>query len=192
MVTSTATYRLVKDHLGSVRFVIDVATGAVVQELDYDAWGRVVLDTNPGLQPFGFAGGIYETDTGLARFGARDYDAEIGRWAAKDPIGFDGGDTNLYAYIGKNPQLMSDPGGEHFTPPDPKPAPKVCRDWEGYYRDLETCANRYRICRWSKTPAKECTAESDRCRFRAWYRNCPKRPVKNPPPLSEPENQCGP
>jgi RHS repeat-associated protein len=85
MVTPTATYRLVTDHLGSVRRVVDVATGAVVQELEYDAWGRVLLDTSPGLQPFGFAGGLYDPDTGLVRFGARDYDAETGRWTAKDP-----------------------------------------------------------------------------------------------------------
>ena len=32
------------------------------------------------------------------RFGARDYYAETGRWTAKDPLLFDGGDTNLYAY----------------------------------------------------------------------------------------------
>jgi hypothetical protein len=30
-----------------------------MQELRYDAFGRVVLDTNPGFQPFGFAGGLY-------------------------------------------------------------------------------------------------------------------------------------
>jgi hypothetical protein len=58
MVTPTATYRLVTDHLGSVRRVVDVATGAVVQELEYDAWGRVLLDTSPGLQPFGGLPGL--------------------------------------------------------------------------------------------------------------------------------------
>jgi hypothetical protein len=41
----------------------------------YDEFGRVLSNTNPGFQPFGFAGGIYEVDTGLVRFGARDYDA---------------------------------------------------------------------------------------------------------------------
>ena len=110
MVTPAGTYRLVKDHLGSVRFVIDVATGAVVQELAYDAWGHVVLDTNPGLQPFGFAGGLYEAGTGLVRFGARDYDAETGRWTAKDPIRFDGG-INLYVYSGSDPTNRVDPTG---------------------------------------------------------------------------------
>ncbi|MBP9107752.1 MAG: DUF4329 domain-containing protein, partial [Gemmatimonadaceae bacterium] len=110
MVTPTATYRLVTDHLGSVRQVVDVAAGTVVQELDYDAWGRVLVDTNPGLQPFGFAGGLYDPDTGLVRFGARDYDAETGRWTAKDPIRFGGG-VNLYAYARSTPNMRVDPAG---------------------------------------------------------------------------------
>ncbi len=61
------------------------------------------MDTNPGFQPFGFAGGIYDPHTKLVRFGARDYDAETGRWTAKDPIGFGGGDTNLYGYVVNDP-----------------------------------------------------------------------------------------
>lgn len=38
-------------------------------------------------------------DTKLIRFGARDYDPTIGRWTTKYPIGFPGGDTNLYALV---------------------------------------------------------------------------------------------
>jgi len=72
-------YRIVTDHLGSPRFVINTQDGSVVQELAYDVWGKVTVDTNPGFQPFGYAGGLYERDTGLVRFGARDYDAETGR-----------------------------------------------------------------------------------------------------------------
>jgi RHS repeat-associated protein len=41
-------------------------------------------DANPGFQPFGYAGGIYEASSGLTRFGFRDYDAEPGRWTNKD------------------------------------------------------------------------------------------------------------
>jgi RHS repeat-associated protein len=96
------TYRIVSNHLGSPRMVVNTETGEVVQRIDYDEFGRVLEDTNPGFQPFGFAGGLYDTDTGLVRFGARDYDAETGRWTTKDPIRFDGG-TNLYGYV------MSDP-----------------------------------------------------------------------------------
>ncbi|MGH8549080.1 MAG: RHS repeat-associated core domain-containing protein, partial [Methylococcales bacterium] len=63
------------------------------------------------FQPFGFAGGIYDPHTKLTRFGARDYDAETGRWTAKDPIGFLGGDANQYAYVGDNPVSFIDPYG---------------------------------------------------------------------------------
>jgi RHS repeat-associated protein len=122
MVTPTATYRLVTDHLGSVRRVVDVATGAVVQELDYDAWGRVLLDTSPGLQPFGFAGGLYDPDTGLVRFGARDYEAETGRWTAKDPIRFGGG-VNGFSYCDSDPINWHDPDGLVKLPADPSGLP---------------------------------------------------------------------
>ena len=67
-------------------------------------------DTNPGFQPFGFAGGLYDRDTGLTRFGARDYDPHTGRWTAKDPIGLNGG-INLYAYVNNNPINYVDPSG---------------------------------------------------------------------------------
>jgi RHS repeat-associated protein len=56
--------------------------------MDYDEFGRVILDTNPGFQPFGFAGGLYDATTGMVRFGARDYDPETGRWTTKDPLLF--------------------------------------------------------------------------------------------------------
>jgi RHS repeat-associated protein len=79
--------------------------------MDYDVWGKVTADTNPGFQPFGFAGGIYDQHTQLVRFGARDYDAETGRWTTKDPIGFGGGQANLYGYVGGNPVNYIDPYG---------------------------------------------------------------------------------
>ena len=45
----------------------------------------------------------------LVHFGARDYDAETGRWTAKDPILFAGGDTNLYGYVLNDPVNRMDP-----------------------------------------------------------------------------------
>ena len=45
--------------------------------------------------------------------GARDYNAATGRWTAKDPIGFAGGDPNLYRYVGNDPVNFIDPNG-HF------------------------------------------------------------------------------
>jgi len=93
-------YRIVTDQLGSPRLVVDIATGTVAQRMRYDAFGVVIEDTRPGFQPFGFAGGIYDRDTGLVRFGTRGYDAVTGRWTAKDPILFDGGGTNFYVCVG--------------------------------------------------------------------------------------------
>jgi YD repeat-containing protein len=72
IVTPTATYRLVKDHLGSVRMVVEVATGAVVQELAFDSWGRVLVDTNPGWQPFGFGCRSFGTPMLTGRYVIRE------------------------------------------------------------------------------------------------------------------------
>ena len=77
----------------------------------YDEWGHVTRDTNTGYQPFGFAGGLYDPETRLVRFGARDYDPAVGRWTARDPIGFGGGDVNLYAYVGGDPVNRTDANG---------------------------------------------------------------------------------
>lgn len=61
--------------------------------------------------PFGFAGGLHDRDTGLVRFGARDYDPATGKWTAKDPIDFVGGDLNLLNYCLGNPVNFIDPRG---------------------------------------------------------------------------------
>ncbi|MFO1433224.1 MAG: RHS repeat-associated core domain-containing protein [Candidatus Competibacteraceae bacterium] len=111
LVKGGITYRIVTDHLGSPHFVVNVANGSIAQQMSYDEFGRVTLDTNPGFQPFGFAGGLYDRDTGLVQFGARDYDAETGRWTVKDPILFTGGDTNLYAYVMVDPVNFVDVAG---------------------------------------------------------------------------------
>jgi RHS repeat-associated protein len=106
-----STYRILTDHLGSVRLVVDASTGAVAQRIDYDAWGIPTFTGPADFQPFGFAGGLYDPDTGLVRFGARDYDARTGRWTSKDPIGFFARDTNLLAYSASDPINFSDVEG---------------------------------------------------------------------------------
>lgn len=111
MVREGRTYRILSDDRGSPRLVIDVATGDVAQRLDFDEFGNVLRDTNPGFQPFGFASGLYDRDTKLTHFGAREYDARVGRWTSTDPIGFLGGDTNLYAYSLNDPVNHIDPSG---------------------------------------------------------------------------------
>ncbi|KKO43999.1 hypothetical protein VT06_17335, partial [Arsukibacterium sp. MJ3] len=73
-------YYIQTDHLGSPR-VISAANGALVKTISYDSYGNVISDSNPEFAiPFGFAGGLYDADTKLVRFGYRDYDPQTGRW----------------------------------------------------------------------------------------------------------------
>jgi RHS repeat-associated protein len=116
MVRGGITYRILTDHLGSPRMVVDSATGTVAETLSFDAFGNLTGDTNPGLIPFGFAGGLFDRDTGLVRFGARDYDPGAGRWTAKDVLGFAGGEANLYAYAADDPVNLIDPDGLRLYP----------------------------------------------------------------------------
>jgi RHS repeat-associated protein len=106
-----ALYYIASDQVGSPRLVID-STGTVVKRLDFTSFGRMIVDTNPGFDlAIGFAGGIADPDTGLVRFGFRDYDPHSGRWTTRDPILFSGGQVNLYVYAGNNPIGQRDPTG---------------------------------------------------------------------------------
>ncbi len=111
MIAGANTYRILSDERGSARLVVNIADGSVTQQLDYDEFGRVLSDSNPGFQPFGFAGGLYDPDTGLVRFGERDYSSETGQWTARDPILFDGGQYSLYTYADNDPINFLDPLG---------------------------------------------------------------------------------
>jgi RHS repeat-associated protein len=112
MTMNGSTYYLTYDQVGSLRIVADTAAN-VLKRIEYDSFGNIIEDTNPEFQiPFGFAGGLHDRDTGLVRFGYRDYDPDTGRWTAKDPIGFAGGDTDLYGYCLNDPVNCVDPTGE--------------------------------------------------------------------------------
>jgi RHS repeat-associated protein len=139
MVRGGNLYRIVADHLGTPRLVVDSQTGAVVQRFDVDEWGNVTEDTNPGFVPFGFAAGLYDGDTGLVRFGARDYDAVVGRWMGKDPILFAGGQTNLYLYVGNDPVNFVDPFGLQIRPHDPGIIDRIQDELRGRRITKEQC-----------------------------------------------------
>jgi RHS repeat-associated protein len=121
IVRSGKTYRVIRDQLESPRLIVDSGSGQVVERIDYDAWGNVTQDIlQPGVRalgPFGFAGGLYDADTGLVRFGARDYDPGAGRWTAKDPKRFAARDANLYRYAGGDPVNVVDVTGLDFNDP---------------------------------------------------------------------------
>jgi RHS repeat-associated protein len=111
MTVGATRYYLSYDQVGSLRAVMDIA-GTVVKRVDYDTFGNILADSNPALKvPFGFAGGLHDRDTGLVRFGVRDYDPQIGRWTAKDPIGFAGGTVDLFSYCYNDPINFVDPSG---------------------------------------------------------------------------------
>jgi RHS repeat-associated protein len=107
----SATYYFGYNQVGSLRAVFDSA-GNIVKKIDYDSFGNILVDSNPTFTvPFGFAGGLHDRDINLVRFGFRDYDPEVGRWTAKDPIGFAGGDVDLYGYVLADPVNKVDPFG---------------------------------------------------------------------------------
>lgn len=99
VLTSGGLYKVISDHLGSVRTVVNVNNSAdILARLSYSVFGEVT-GVGIGVLPQGFAGGLHDPDTSLVRFGVRDYDPKPGRWVSKDPALWDGGQTNVYAYV---------------------------------------------------------------------------------------------
>jgi RHS repeat-associated protein len=96
--------------LGSVTALTD-SSKAVVQSYVYDAFGQIISQTGSITNPYTFTGREYDSETGLYYYRARYYDAKIGRFISEDPIGFEGGDVNLMAYVGNNPVNYTDPLG---------------------------------------------------------------------------------
>lgn len=117
LIMSGLKYRLITDHLGSPRLLVRTDTGTVTQRMDYNTLGLVTADSNPTIHPFGYAGGLWDAQTMTVRFGARTYDPRsTGRWTTKDPVGFSGGDTNLYGYVLNDPINYIDPSGLFGAP----------------------------------------------------------------------------
>lgn len=107
------TYRVITDHLGSLRLVIDSTDGTVKQRMSFDEFGTATEDyIESGFEPlpFGYAGGLYDRDTKLVTFGVREYDSGIGRWLEKEPLGFRGA-MNFYSYAGNDPINFVDRNG---------------------------------------------------------------------------------
>jgi len=72
--------------------------------MQYDSFGNLLqVRGNVVRLPLGFAGGLFDADTGLTRFVWRDYDADTGRFTALDPMGAKGGDDDWYGYCVDDP-----------------------------------------------------------------------------------------
>jgi len=90
----------------------ETGTTNVVDHRVYDSFGNLVSQTNAAVDfLFGFTGRPEDEATGLQINDERIYDPATGRWLSKDPIEFDGGDTNLYRYCGNLPTNHVDPSG---------------------------------------------------------------------------------
>lgn len=161
MIKNGVTYRIIADHLGSPRLIVNTANGQIMQRMDYDAFGNVLTDTNPGFQPLGFAGGLYDRDSQLVRFGVRDYDAEIGRWTVKDPIGLSGGDTNFYAYVVNNPINNLDPRGtDYLTQQEIEQLLTTAQSWQGTDYAFDTPGNPYKGAGATKGVEADCSGST--------------------------------
>ncbi len=125
-VLNEATQYLYKDHLGSVDVITD-ATGAVVQQLSFDAWGQrraaidwanldvtSLINFDHSQTTRGFTGHEMLDEVGLIHMNGRIYDPRLGRFLQADPF-IDGvTDTqgyNRYNYVGNNPLTYTDPTG---------------------------------------------------------------------------------
>jgi RHS repeat-associated protein len=105
----SGTEMLLTDALGSTLALSDGA-GAVQTEYTYDPYGTPTAAGASSANPTRFTGREWD-GTGLQYSRARYYNPAIGRFISEDPIGFSGGDVNLYAYVGNSPLNATDPTG---------------------------------------------------------------------------------
>ncbi|HEY1187751.1 MAG TPA: RHS repeat-associated core domain-containing protein, partial [Gemmata sp.] len=123
---SSAESRLyLTDRLGSVRNVITksaTADYATLVTYTYETFGarqavdkkgdRIApADVKGPWDRYGYTGRELDRLSGLQHNRARWYDSWTGQWLSQDPIGFAGGDTNLYRYVGNDPVNKTDPSG---------------------------------------------------------------------------------
>jgi RHS repeat-associated protein len=99
------------DHLGSVRDVVD-DSGTVLNHIVYDAFGGVTSQTDESVVfRYGYTARELDAESGLQYNRARYLDSFTGKFISEDPIGFGGGDANLYRYVFNQPITHLDPDG---------------------------------------------------------------------------------
>ncbi|MEO0975544.1 MAG: RHS repeat-associated core domain-containing protein, partial [Pseudomonadota bacterium] len=101
---------LLADQVGSARHTLD-ENGELADLFPLSAYGRVPDSAPVGLIAPVFQSLDYEADVRLYHADARYYDPDLGRFRSEDPIGFVGGDPNLYRYGDNNPYRFTDPSG---------------------------------------------------------------------------------
>ena len=105
-----------KDHQGNNRVVIN-QSGTVEETNHYYPFGGVFASTG-NAQPYKYNGKEYDSKKGLNwyDYGARHYDAALGRFTTNDPLAEKYFNTGLYAYCLNNPVRFIDPTGGLVSP----------------------------------------------------------------------------
>ena len=100
-----------KDHQGNNRVVVD-EEGTVEEVNHYYPFGGVFSSTGDA-QPYKYNGKELDRKGGLDwyDYGARMYDAVLGRWHAVDPMSEKYYGVSPYLYCANNPILLVDPNG---------------------------------------------------------------------------------
>jgi RHS repeat-associated protein len=107
---SSGTSSFLTDALGSTLALAD-STGTVQTSYTYDPFGNPSSTGAASSNTQQYTG--RETDgTGLQYNRARYYSPTLQRFISEDPLGFGGGDANLYAYVGNDPINATDPSGQ--------------------------------------------------------------------------------
>lgn len=110
-------YYYLFDGLGSVVGMTN-SSGQEVNAYQYDPYGNIVSQQEQsGLNdPWKYAGGYYDSSTGLTKFGIRYYDPSVGRWTQRTPVGGSLAETtkaNSYMYADNDPVNRVDPSGRY-------------------------------------------------------------------------------
>jgi RHS repeat-associated protein len=98
------------DGLGSLTSLSNTS-GALANTYTYDSFGSLTASTGSLTNSFRYTGREFDAETSLYYYRARYYDAASGRFTSEDPLGFYGGDTNLYRYVLNSPSNLQDPTG---------------------------------------------------------------------------------
>ena len=105
-------YYYLKDHQGNNRVVIN-QSGAVEETNHYYLFGGVFASST-STQPYKYNSKEYDTKKGLNwyDYGARHYDAVLGRFMTVDPLAEKYYSESLYTYCYSNPINCIDPNGK--------------------------------------------------------------------------------